>query len=67
MTLSPREREVVILLGDGSDRTYRDVAKSLGVKVTTVRSHVWRILSRHPSPDGKRPRAAIRDLYKSLN
>jgi DNA-binding CsgD family transcriptional regulator len=59
--LSPREREIVILLGNGSDRTYRDVATMLGIRLSTVRSHVDRIMARNPS--SKRPRAAIRDLY----
>lgn len=61
MTLSPREREVVILLGNGGDRTYGEAAEALGIKVATVRTHVSRILLRYPSQ--KRPRAALRDLY----
>ena len=48
MMLSPREREIVILLGNGSDRTYRDVATMLGIRLSTVRSHVDRIMSRNP-------------------
>lgn len=64
MTLSPREREVVILLGNGSDRTYENVAQELGIALSTVRRHVDRIMLRNPSP--KRPRAALRDLYEEM-
>ncbi len=64
MTLSPREREVVILLGNGSDLTYNEVAERLGIALSTVRRHVDRIMIRNPSD--KRPLAALRDLYDTM-
>ncbi len=64
MTLSPREREVVKLLGKDDDRTYTEVALVLGISVPTVRTYVTRIMHRYPSK--KRPRAALRDLYRSV-
>ena len=65
MTLSPREREVVELLGNGDDRTYREVADILGITVSTVETHVARVLVRYPSP--KLRRVALRDLYVGLH
>ena len=62
--LSPREREVVALLCDGEDRTYREAAIELGIKYATVRTHVARILLRYPSH--KRPRAALREVYSAV-
>ena len=64
MTLSPREREVVILLGDDGDRTYGDVARIMGIAISTVRTHVRSVLLKFPSP--KRPRAALRDICRVL-
>lgn len=65
MTLSPREREVVVLLGNGECLTYERVATMLGVRLTTVRSHVDRILLRNPELP-RPPRAAMQDLYMSM-
>ncbi len=62
--LSPRERQVVVLLCDGEDRTYREAATELGIKYATVRTHVARILLRYPSQ--KRPRAALREVYSAV-
>ncbi len=64
MILSPREREVVILLSNGSDRTYGNVAVEMGIALCTVRRHVDRVMLRNPST--KRPRAALRDLYDAM-
>ncbi len=64
MTLSPREREVVMLLGNGSDHTYDAVAEKMGIALCTLRRHVDRIMLRNPS--AKRPKAALRDLYAAM-
>lgn len=60
MTLSPREREIVILIGrDGlSDKR---IALELGIGYWTVREYIKRIMARYPTK--KRPRAACCDLY----
>ena len=53
-----------MLLGNGADRTYPAVAAKLGIALSTVRSHVDRIMQRNPST--KRPKAALRDLYAAI-
>ena len=60
MTLSPRQREIVVLIGrDGCQ--WETVARQLGIKLTTVRSHTQKILNRYPSTQP--PRAALVELY----
>ncbi len=62
MTFSPRQREIIVLVGrDGAQ--YKTVARELGIKPSTLRSHIERILARHPSK--KTPREALIDLYWS--
>ena len=60
MTLSPRELEIVTLVGRDGDQ-WQTVATKLGISLNTVRSHVSRILLRNPST--KSPRDAISELY----
>ena len=64
MTLSPREREILELVGrDGmSDKL---IALRLGIGCGTVRTYIQRILARYPS--AKRPRAALVDLYHGVS
>ncbi len=60
MTLSPREREVLTLVGrDGV--SYGEIAETLGISVSTIKSYVSRILARYPSQ--KLPREALAELY----
>jgi DNA-binding NarL/FixJ family response regulator len=42
--LTPREREVLTLIGRGLDN--KSIAAALGVRVTTARSHVQRVLEK---------------------
>lgn len=60
MTLSPRELEIVTLIGRDGDQ-WQAVATKLGISLNTVRSHVDRILRRNPST--KSPRDAVSELY----
>lgn len=60
MTLSPRQIEIVTLVGrDGCQ--WSTVAIKLGISVKTVETYVGRILQRFPS--GKGPRDAMNELY----
>ena len=60
MTLSPRELEVLTLIGrDGM--SYAEIAGQLGISESTVKSYVGRILGRYPSE--KRPREALAEIY----
>ena len=60
VTLSPRQLEIVVLVGrDGCQ--WQTVARKLGIKITTLRSHTERILVRYPST--KSPREALSELY----
>ena len=60
MTLSPRQLEIVTLVGRDGDQ-WETVARKLGISIATVRSHVERILQRYPST--KSPRETISELY----
>ena len=60
MTLSPRQLEIVVLVGR-DDAQWETVARKLGIALTTVRSHTEKILMRYPSD--KSPRAALSELY----
>ena len=61
MTLSPRQREIVELVGrDGL--SYKGVARSLGISVHTVRTHVEGIC-RRTETDGRPPREHLILLY----
>ena len=63
MTLSPRELEVLTLVGrDG--QSYKAISNSLGISMSTVRSYVARILTRYPSE--KRPRSALTEIYYTV-
>ena len=60
MTLSPRQEEIVALIGrDGL--SYKAVAKRLGLSVKTVHSHVRVIAAKLDS--ARRPREAILEYY----
>ena len=60
MTLSPRQLEIVVLVGrDGCQ--WETVARTLGIAIATVRSHTDKILLRYPST--KSPREALAELY----
>ena len=64
MTLSPREREVVVKVGrDG--KSYQEVADDLGISLGTVRTYVGRIMNRYPRPG--RPREALVALYYTVH
>ena len=64
MTLSPRELEVLTLVGrDGM--SYMEAANELSIAYETVRTYVARILERYPSK--KRPRAALSELYFTVH
>ena len=59
--LSPREREIVELVG-GDLSSYPAVAKRLQISVHTVRSHVYRIVEK---VGGTRPaRATLIELHR---
>ena len=60
VTLSPRQLEIVTLIGRDGDQ-WQTVAAKLGISPNTVRSHVDKILLRNPST--KSPRDAISELY----
>ena len=60
MTLSPRELQIVTLVGRDGDQ-WQTVARKLGISLNTVRSHISRILLRNPST--KAPRDAIAEMY----
>ncbi len=62
MTLSPRERQVVMLVGVGW--SYGEVGKQLGISKHTVRTSVARIMGRYPSP--QTPREALVTLYHTV-
>ncbi len=60
MTLSPRQLEIVVLVGrDGL--SYKAVARRLGIGYGTVKVHVARISERLGST--RRPREAIVEFY----
>ena len=60
MTLSPRQREIVVLVGrDG--KQYKTVARELGIKLCTLQSHIERITAKYPS--NKQPRDVLIELY----
>ncbi len=60
MTLSPRQRQIVVLVGrDGAQ--YKTVAKKLGISIKTVHSHIERIVAKYPHT--KRPRDVLIELY----
>ncbi len=64
MTLSPREREVMVLVGrDGL--SYRDVAERMGLHEGTVRTYVNRIMRK--SGMSRRAREAMVVLYMREN
>ena len=60
MTLSPRQLEIVVMVGRDAYQ-WKTVAQKRGIKLTTVRSHTDKILSRYPS--AQPPRAALVELY----
>ena len=62
MTLSPRHREIVELVGR-EQLSYPKVATRLGIHVSTVNVHIKRICEREGS--GDRPRAILTRLYYS--
>ena len=60
MTLSPRQLEIVVLVGrDGF--SYKAVARKLGIGYGTVKVHVNRIRNKLGST--RRPREAIVEFY----
>lgn len=59
-SLSPREREIVVLVGRDALR-YCDVAEQLGLHEGTVRSYVQRIMRK--SGMSRPPREAMVMLY----
>ena len=60
MTLSPRQLEIVTLIGrDGVSSKL--VASELGITKSTLESHMARIQAKYPSD--KSPREAIAELY----
>jgi DNA-directed RNA polymerase specialized sigma24 family protein len=61
--LSPREREVVLLLG-GKGLTYREVGNQLGISSRTVETYAKRVLQRYPN--SKKPQAAIAEIYYTV-
>ncbi len=63
MTLSPRQLEIVVLVGRDGDSTEK-IAYKLGIHVRTVETHMARIMERYPS--SKRPRAALTELYYTV-
>lgn len=58
-TLSPREKEIAGLLATGLRN--RDIAMALEIKVSTVKDHVHRILSK----SGLDSRAAVAALWRA--
>lgn len=60
MTLSPRQREIVVLVGrDG--KQWKTVAHEMGISLSTVRNHVSAIMVRVQS--SRSPREALTELY----
>ena len=60
MTLSPRQLEIVTLIGRDGDPS-KTVARKLGITMSTLTSHMTRIIMKYPSR--KSPREAIVELY----
>ena len=60
MRLSPREQQVIFLIGKYG-LTYGEVGSHLGISERTVETYVSRISSRYVSK--KRPRETIAEIY----
>ncbi len=60
VTLSPRQLEIVTLIGRDGDPSMT-VAGKLGIAMSTLESHIARIQAKYPSD--KSPREAIAELY----
>ena len=60
MKLSPREREIVDLVG-GEQLTYPEVGERLGIATSTVKVYVYRIRDR--SDRTAKPRAILTKLH----
>lgn len=58
--LSPRQREIVVLVGR-DDLSWKAVARTLGVHLSTVRNHVREICTR--AGVEREPRTAMVELY----
>jgi DNA-binding NarL/FixJ family response regulator len=58
--LTDREREIFSYLGEGLSN--REIAKKLGVEVSTVKSHIARLLTKMDLPDRTRAALVARDL-----
>lgn len=60
--LSPRQREIVTLVGrDGL--SYLGVARTLGISVHTVRTHVRAVVERANPAAKRKPREVLVKLY----
>lgn len=60
--LSPREQEIVVMVGrDGA--SYKAIARSLGISVSTIRTHVGRICTKFRA--SRLPREALVRIYWS--
>ena len=58
--LSPRQREIVILVGR-DDMSWKAVARELGVHLSTVRNHVEAVRTRYRTT--REPRTAMVEIY----